>query len=265
MASSEPQQLEGTPCASGDRCNQSWTIVDPDCKCSRCSLSLHHSCAAIDATKAPKDKVENPDAIRICFTCLRPGETPNQVGITASSKGGGEPPSKRARTGDTDNKDDDDDDGAVVPMEDINWVEMVKPHPSLQDLVNQNKIVAPQASKKTIWWRCFHTWNMEDFASEVEQPFAYCNLCGKAIKMSKVDRSPTPLRRHLEIHHKNLFKTMYVQKLKDGPVVAQPSGEPGSRDRTTAKKGKRDLVRQKQLKAIVKVSCIIIPWHNNIL
>jgi hypothetical protein len=244
MSASTQRPMCG-PCGSGDRCIQPWGMVDPNYSCNRCDKCLHQLCAAIDATKAPEGKFEDPDSIRICYNCLRAGESPNRFGVVSE-----EPPAKRAKTKAVEIKKAADE-TIMVSIDDLEWDTLMKPHESIFELVEQNKAVAPQASKKTIWWRVFHTWNMEDFGDEVVQPVAYCNLCGKSIKMSKVDRSPTPLKRHVQIHHKQLYRVLYEQKLKDGPVVGQSTGL-RSASSYNPKKGKRDVIRTQQLKVIVQ-------------
>lgn len=136
-------------------------------------------------------------------------------------------------------------------MADLDWPTLLKAHSTVADLLEANKVCAPQVTKKTIWWRLYHTWNMDDFASEVEQPLAYCNLCGKIVKLSKVDRSPTPLKRHLQIQHKDIFKIMNQQKLKDGPVLSPP-GTCAKTYYTSKTKGKKEVNRSSQLKAITQ-------------
>ena len=247
----QKQRPECGPCGSGDRCLQPWAMLNPEYKCNRCNKVLHQICASIDATKAPEGQFEDPNSIRVCYLCLLPSESPNHLGTTAATENAGlSPPAKKART---------DSEGATSFLSpgNVKWDELTKPHESIIGLVNQNKAVAPEASKKTIWWRCFYTWNMKEFGDEVPQPLAYCNLCGKSVKMSKVDRSPTPLKRHLQIHHKELYQTLYQQKLKDGPVISppaqkRPKNSSTPKDKTTAKMGKKEFIRNKQLQAIVK-------------
>ncbi len=223
-------------------------------RCSRCERVLDESFVAIDASKASTGRFDKPESIQICLNCLKPGESPNTFGIFLADDGH---PRKRGRV---DGKEAELDTSILenkasyvnVPqsMSDLDWQILLKPHISIHELIQGNKVCAPQITKKTIWWRLYHTWNMDEFSAEVTQPLAYCNLCGKVIKLSKVDRSPTPLKRHLEIQHKRIFSVLNAQKLKDGPVLS-PRGN-ATNYQYVKSKGRKEVNRASQLKAITQ-------------
>lgn len=223
--------------------------IDVALQCQRCHKSIHAFCAANEPSQAPfLGQLNSPESIRICYNCLKPGESPNDEGNSLSENG---QPTKRRRIADEERESKTTTDSDTpLSMADLDWQTLLKPHPSIHSLVQTNKVCAPQITKKTIWWRLYHTWNMDDFGSEVSQPLAYCNLCGKVIKLSKVDRSPTPLKRHLEILHKEIFKVLIAQKLKDGPVLS-PRGSTHT-DHPHKTKGRKEITRTSQLKAITQ-------------
>ena len=211
---------------------------------------MHQLCAAIDATKAPHGQFHNPDSVRICYACLLPGESPNNFGIFSAEENR---LSKKAKIGEdslsqavgiSDEKE------VATTMADLDMATLSKPHPTIMDLVLSNKVCSPQVSKKAIWWRLFHSWNMNDFGDGIEQPQAYCNICGKVIKLHRVDRSPTPLKRHLKTHHDEIFKVLNEEKLKDTPHTAVSPGRLAKPGYYVSRLGRRGTNRMSQLKAI---------------
>lgn len=172
--------------------------MSPSFTCNRCDRAIHPSCAAIDASEALSGHIHNPESIRICHNCLLPGESPNRLGLLSSDTA--QPAKKKKTAGSPEEEqpilaDATGENEELKGVADVDWETLQRPHCSFKDLVASTKVCAPDGSKKTIWWRLYHTWNMVQFGDEVEQPLAYCNLCGKIVKLHRVDRSPTPLKR----------------------------------------------------------------------
>jgi hypothetical protein len=55
------------------------------------------------------------------------------------------------------------------------------------------------------------------------------------------------MKRHIEIHHTQLYSILRAKKLKDGPLVT-----PACKPRPIVKQSRKDVVLTKQLQAIVQ-------------
>eukprot|EP00934_Nitzschia_sp_Nitz4_P003759 Nitzschia sp. Nitz4//scaffold89_size161592//136355//138386//NITZ4_002398-RA/size161592-exonerate_est2genome-gene-0.153-mRNA-1//1//CDS//3329559676//3749//frame0 len=87
---------------------------------------------------------------------------------------------------------------------DANWEILAKPHQKFAHLVAENKAVPPASSKKAVWWRVFHVWNMDLNGDDEDRHDAFCNVCGETVQLDPNNKSPWPLQKHLKATHLQL-------------------------------------------------------------